>query len=68
MYYVSDTLTLYNYCICGCSSCIYQEKQLLDAAQEGRVDEVATLLYQTDIIQCCDEVSNERMKSSGIRP
>ena len=47
--------------VCGCSSCIDQEEQLLDAAKGGRVDEVASLLDQGVDIQCKDEVRNERI-------
>ena len=53
--------TLNKSCVCGCSSYIDQEEQLLAAAREGRVDEVASLLDQGVDIQCKDEVRNERI-------
>jgi hypothetical protein len=59
--YVSKSSTLNKNCACGCSSCIDQEEQLREAAEEGRVDEVASLLDQGVDIQCKDGVRNERI-------
>ena len=58
---VSKLSTLNKNCVCDCSSCIYQEEQLLAAASGGRVDEVASLLDQGVDIQCKDSVINERI-------
>ena len=57
----SKSSTLNKSCVCGCSSCIDQEDQLLAAAERGRVDEVASLLDQGVDIQCKDRVRNERI-------
>ncbi len=59
--YVSKSSTLNKNCACGFSSCIDQEEQLREAAEEGRVDEVASLLDQGVDIQCKDGVRNERI-------
>ncbi len=59
--YASKSSTLNKSCVCGCSSCIDQEEQLLSAAREGRLDEVASLLDQGVDIQCKDEVRIERI-------
>jgi hypothetical protein len=57
----SKSSTLNKSCVCGCASCIDQEKQLLAAAIYGRVDEVASLLDQGVDIQCKGSVRNERI-------
>ncbi len=67
----SKSSSLNKGCVCGCSSCIDQEKQLLEAAEgkrqllaaalRGRVDEVASLLDQGVDIQCKNWVRNERI-------
>ncbi len=68
--YVSKSSALNKSCVCGCSSCIDQEKQLLAAAEGGRVDAVVSLLDQGVDIQCKDGVRNERIdgQSSAIGP
>ena len=58
----SKLSSLNNSCVCGCSSYIDQEEQLLAAAEGGRVDEVASLLDQGVDIQCQTHwVRNERI-------
>ena len=57
----SKSSTLNNSCVCGCSSYIDQEEQLLAAARGARVDVVASLLDQGVDIQCKDCVRNERI-------
>ena len=57
----SKSSTLNKSSVCGCSSYIYQEEQLLAAARGGQEDELASLLDQGVDIQCKDGVRNERI-------
>jgi len=57
----SKSSTLNKSCVCGCSSYIDQEEQLLAAARGGQEDELASLLDQGVDIQCKDRVRNERI-------